>query len=197
MKKNYFTKAACSSCLVASSFLLMLTLPYCSSNAEPEDTKVVATEHNDAKFSNAKEADAKFLVNAAEINLEEIQLGELVETKSMIPEIKDLGTTMVTGHTKALKDLQNLADGKQISLPTSITNNGQDAYKKMMNEKGNRFDKAYCDMMVNSHKDAIDKFEKASKDAYDSDIRVWAASMLPALRIHLDRAITCQKMFGK
>ena len=48
-------------------------------------------------------------------------------------------------------------------------------------------------MMVEGHKAAISKFEKESKDATDPGIRAWAASMLTALRTHLDSAITCQK----
>ncbi len=191
--KHYAMKAS----VLTLSISMLLLLASCSSNPKPEDTKKEATEHNDAKFSSANETDAKFLVNAAEINLQEIQLGQLAETKSMMPEVKDLGANMSREHSKANVELQELASSKQISLPTSITNDGQDAYKKMMNEKGNHFDKAYCDMMVNGHKEAIEKFEKASKDAVDPDIKAWASSMLPLLRIHLDHALTCQKAAGK
>ena len=49
------------------------------------------------------------------------------------------------------------------------------------------------DMMVKGHKDAISKFEKASKDCDDADIRAWALATLPALRTHLDHSLTCQK----
>ena len=63
--------------------------------------------------------------------------------------------------------------------------------------KASDFDKEYCDMMVKGHKDAIDKFEKAINDASDPDIKAWASSMLPALRIHLDHSLTCQKKCEK
>ena len=43
----------------ASLILVLTTLPSCN-NSKPEDTKEVAEEHNDAKFDNAKEDDAKF-----------------------------------------------------------------------------------------------------------------------------------------
>ena len=197
MKTNILKTTFRKGVYVSAFFTLAFVLPSCNNNPKPEDTKKEATEHNAAKFTNATEADAKFLVNAAEINLEEIQLGQLVETKSMSPEVKDLGAMMSNEHAKAQKDLQELAAGKQISLPTSITDKGQESYKKMMNEKGKNFDKAYCDMMVDGHKAAITTFEKASTDAVDPDIKAWAASMLPTLRLHLDHALTCQKMAGK
>ena len=75
----------------------------------------------------------------------------------------------------------------------AITSDGQASYDKLMDKKGSAFDKAYCDMMVNGHKDAIDKFDKASTSVTDADIKAWAASMVSPMRAHLDAAITCQK----
>ena len=180
----------------ASLILVLTTLPSCN-NSKPEDTKEVAEEHNDAKFDNAKEDDAKFLVSAAEINLEEINLGQLAQNNSMNADVKSLGKMMETEHTKALSDLQALAAKKQITIPTALTDDGMSASKKLMEMKASKFDKEYCDMMVNGHKDAISKFEKASTDATDADIRNWASSMLPALRTHLDHSLTCQKKCDK
>ncbi len=172
--------------------LVAFTLTSCGNNSKQEDSKVVAEQHNDAKFDNAKESDADFLVAAAAINLEEIQLGELAQRKGTMAEVKQLGKMMETEHSKVLKDEQALASKKQITIPGMLTDNGKDAYKKLMDKTGKDFDKAYCDMMVDGHKNAITKFEKASADATDPDIKTWAASVLPGLRAHLDHAITCQ-----
>jgi len=179
-------------------FTLIVTfgLPSCN-NAKTEDPKEVANESNDAKFDNKKENDAEFLVAAAEINLEEIQLGQLAQKTSTMTEVKELGKMMEDGHTQAMSDLQALSAKKQITIPSTLTEAGQEANKKLMDKTGKDFDKAYCDMMVNGHKDAIDKFQKASTDATDPDIRKWATSMLPALQTHLDQSITCQKKFEK
>lgn len=167
----------------------------CSNRPKQQDTKNEAEEHNDAKFDNTQNNDAKFLVDAAEINLEEIRLGQLAQNHSMAADVKKLGKMMEEGHTKAQKELSDLADKKQITIPKSLTDNGESDYKKLQDEKGKDFDKKYCDMMVQGHKDAIDKFEKASKDVVDTDIKAWASAMLPALREHLDQSITCQHRF--
>jgi len=180
----------------ATVLVLTLTLPSCN-NEKAEDTKDVAEEHNDAKFDNAKEDDAKFLVSAAEINLEEIQLGQLAQSRGTTSQVKELGKMMETEHTKALADLQALAAKKQVTLPATITDNGMDSNKKLMEAKASNFDKEFADMMVSGHKDAISTFEKASTDAQDTEIRNWAASMLPALRLHLDHSIMCQKESDK
>ncbi len=182
--------------LSTATVVLTLTLPSCN-NPKLEDSKEVAEEHNEAKFSNAKEDDAKFLVNAAEINLKEIELGKLAQTRGTSNHVKELGKMMEKEHSKSLADLQVLAAKKQITIPTTLTEEGISANKKLMDYKAPKFDKEYADMMVGGHKDAISIFEKASTNAQDADIRNWATSMLPAFRKHLDQSITCQKECAK
>lgn len=177
--------------------LLMLVIPACDNAKTIKDTAEVAEEQNDAKFNNAKEEDAEFMVNAAEISLEEIQLGQLAQTRGSASHVKDLGKMMVTEHQKAFAELQVLASAKQITIPTTLTDDGKETYNNLMNTKASNFDKEYADMMVNGHKDAISAFEEASTDAKDPDIRNWALSTLPSLRQHLDMSIACQKKCEK
>jgi putative membrane protein len=177
----------------AMLFLISTTLPSCNSNTNTVDSKEVAEEHNEAKFDNDTEKDAEFLVSAAEINLKEIQLGQLAQKKSMHTQVKSLGMLMEKEHSKALEDLKILASKKQISIPLTLSDDGRSANTKLMDMKASNFDQEYCDMVVSGHKDAISKFEKASTDAADADIRNWASAMLPTLRTHLDLSISCQK----
>ena len=165
------------------------------SNSKTEDTKDVAENHNDAKFDDAKAKDAEFLVNAASINMEEIQLGELAQQQAATQEIRDLGKMMVDDHKKCLSETQALAASKSITLPSSLTKEGQDDYDKLMKETGTDFDKKYANMMVDGHKDAISKFEKASTDAQDGDIRNFASKTLPQLRAHLDHSMSCAEKY--
>lgn len=173
---------------------IIFFLSSCGNNSKPEDTKEVAEEHNDAKFDNKKqEKDAQFLVNAAEINLEEIKLGQLAQERGNASHIKELGKMMEEAHSKSLVELNALAKTKIITIPTSPTDNAMESYKNLNSKSGNDFDKAYADMMVNGHKDALNTFEKASENSNDADIKNWASTMLPDLRKHLDQAIKCQK----
>jgi putative membrane protein len=182
--------------LVFGSDVIVLTflfaLSSCNEHSKSDDSKAMAEEHNDAKFTDNKtENDAQFLVNSAEINLKEIQLGNLAAEKGTMAEVKDLGKMMAEAHSKSLNELKDLASKKQVTIPIVLTDEGQNEYKKL-NESGNDFDKNFCDMMVNGHKDAIAKFEKAADKSADTDIKNWANATLPTLRKHLDMAITCQ-----
>lgn len=184
--------------LVRGILFLAITVTMAScGQKKQEDTKEVAEEHNEAKFEKADEKDAQFLVNVAEINLEEVQLGQLAQKNGMMAEVRELGKSMEEAHAKAMAELKELAAKKQITIPTSLTDNGQDAYKKLLDKSGKNFDKAYCDMMVDGHKDAIGKFESAEADRKDAEIKAFAASTLPVLRSHLDHAMVCQAKCAK
>ena len=162
-------------------------------------TEEVAKEQNDAKFNeNAEQDNAKFLVKAAEINLEEISLGKLAEEKSTHADVKSLAKMMVTAHTKASEELKGLAAKKNISIPAENTQDIKDAYQKLSDKKDQKdFNKSYVDMMVDGHKNAITLFEKESTESSDADIKAWATSMLPELRKHLDHAIAVQEKCKK
>lgn len=167
----------------------------CDNKAKTEDSKEVAEDQNEAKIEGTKnENDAEFLVDVAEINQEEINLGKLAQEKGSMTDVKELGRMMEMAHTKAMTDLSALAMQKSISLPETKTEDVNEAYKKMTEKKsGKEFDKEYCDMMVDGHKKAIEKFEKVSTNSVDSDIKMMATNMLPDLRKHLEMAEMCQK----
>jgi putative membrane protein len=187
--KNYKTKMLQVTLILA----VMLGVSACNSN-KAEDTKVIAEDQNEEKIDNKKsEKDAQFLVNAAEITRSEISLGQLATQFAMTSYVKELGKMMEEAHTKSLADLTELAKTKNITIPDAQTDDGQEAYKKLSKTKGKEFDKAYAELMVKKHNDAISLFENASTESTDIDIRAWATSTLPNLRMHLDQSLMCQK----
>lgn len=191
MKTNYYFKTAL---LQLGVIISLFFLGSCNTTQKQEDTKDVAEEYNDAKFDgNKQEKDAQFLVNAAEMNMEEILVGRLAQQIGTTSHVKALGKMMEDAHTTSLNELTVLAKSKMITIPTSPTDNAQAAFKGLNEKSGTDFDKAYADMMVSDHKDAISTFENASTEGTDTDIRNWAATALPGLRKHLDAAMDCKK----
>lgn len=196
MKKvRYIQRALLPATFVATIFLITS----CSSNQQQsEDNRDVVGERNDEVFGNnelndnEEGQDAEFLITAAEINMEEIQLGKLAQQKGQTADVKELGKMMEDAHTKSLNELRALAERKMISIPTTSTDDAQEAYNELDEESGSDFDKAYVDKMVSEHKDAISTFEDATTDSDDADIRNWAEASLPGLRTHLDHSINSQ-----
>lgn len=158
-----------------------------------EGTANTAEEHNDAKFNNDTEKDAKFVVEAANADLLEISLANLAVTRSTHAEIKDFAKMLVDAHTKSYEELSKLAASKNITIPT-VANLDAPEYKTINDKNGNDFDKAFYNKNVEMHKDAVARFEEASKECQDADIRNYATSKLPDLRTHLDHAMDGQKL---
>jgi putative membrane protein len=197
MKYNMkFRKAILEGILMVA---ITCSLSSCTNSQRSEDLKNAEENTNTAAFDNESDIikDTQFLVDAAEINLEEIQLGQLAHAKAIRGDVKELAIMIEEDHTKSQNDLKELAAKKAMTIPTTVSDNGKEAYDKLNNKNENEFDKEYCNMMVKGHKEAITKFERASRDCVDKEIRAWAAGTLPALRKHLDRAITCQSRSEK
>ncbi len=182
--------------LLLSLFLAIATtlwLSSCEQKAKTTDTEEIAEEQNEPKVDATKEKDENFLMKAAEINLEDVQLGQLAQQKGTHADVKSLGQMLATEHGKAMSDLQALASSKSIAVPTSPTKDVQDKFQKLGEKSGMDFDKEYCEMMVNGHQNAIDLYENAANNAADPDIRSWANNMLPGLRNHLEQAKACRE----
>jgi putative membrane protein len=173
-------------------FMAMGTIS-CTDKSEVEDSKEIAETHNEAKFENSTtEYDAQFLVNAAEINLQEINLGMLAQQNSTNADVLELGKMIEEDHTKSMNELKELALNKNITIPVVSTESAVKEYEELKTKKGNEFDKKYCETMVSGHKNAVTIFEKASTDAIDLDIKNWAIATLSILRNHSDKAISCE-----
>lgn len=170
--------------------IIILSLNSCKNETKQEDPKEVAEDANEAKFDSVdnKEDDSEFLVDQAEINLAEIEIGKLAQQKGTNAEVKNFGKMLVDEHTKAASEVSALAKAKNFTLPTSLTEEGQDEYKKLNEKSGLDFDKKFADMMIDGHEKAIDKLQKAAKDAHDEDVRTWATNNIAGLTSHLEHA---------
>lgn len=176
--------------LILGAGLIIISLNSCKNETKQEDPKEVAEDANETKFDSidSKEDDSEFLVDQAEINLAEIELGKLAETKGTNPEVKKFGKMMVDDHTKAASEVSALAKTKNFTLPTSLTEEGQEEYNKLNEKSGADFDKKFADMMIDGHEKAINKLKKASEDAKDPDVRTWASNNIAGLTAHLEHA---------
>ncbi|ASZ15005.1 DUF4142 domain-containing protein [Chitinophaga pendula] len=134
------------------------------------------------------EKSSEFAIKAASGGMMEVALGKLAQEKGMNQRVKDFGAMMDRDHTKANDELKNLAAAKNITLPATAGEDHQKHIDNLSKKNGKDFDKDYIKMMVDDHKEDIDLFEKAAKDAQDPEIKAFAENTLPTLRAHLDSA---------
>lgn len=172
--------------LTVSSFSLMS----CGNSTSTADTpKEISKEYNETTFDDEyAKKDAQFLIDVAEINLEEIKMGQLAQQNSSSNSIKEMGKMMEDAHTKSYNDLTVLAQDKIVTIPTTMNENGNAYYEKMREKKGADFDKEYNEIMIADHKRAIELFERTAQESRDEDVRQFATKTLPVLQSHLNSA---------
>lgn len=140
--------------------------------------------------------DTTFAKEAASAGLMEVELGNLAQQNATNPRVKSFGEMMARDHSAANTELKSLAMAKNMILPDSMMKKHRDHVESMRKMTGKAFDNHYMDMMVKDHTEDVQKFEKASTGAIDTDLKGWASKTLPVLRTHLDsaRAINKSKM---
>jgi putative membrane protein len=175
------------------SLLCILLWTACSEKKQ-DDSKEVAEDQNEEKFDTTNlEADTEFAVEAADAGMLEVQAGSLALSKASSTKVKEFAQMMIDDHTKANEELKALATGKNITLPSAISDKHKKKYDDLAEKSGTDFDKAYADMMVKDHKDAVDMFKKAADKCKDQQIKAWAAEKIPALEQHLSTAENINK----
>lgn len=86
----------------------------------------------------------------------------------------------------------------QIESPATARGCGAtEAREDLADLSGVEFDRAYMDMMVDDHQEAVRKAEEKANADGDPDVRQWASRTLPTLCTHLQRAEAIQETLEK
>jgi putative membrane protein len=64
----------------------------------------------------------------------------------------------------------------------------RDLHERLSKLSGAEFDREYIDAMLNAHQKAVDAVEEKATDGDNAEVKQWAASTLPTLKQHLERA---------
>ncbi|HEV7347192.1 DUF4142 domain-containing protein [Telluribacter sp.] len=103
-------------------------------------------------------SDEQFATQTAEGSMLEIQLGNLAQQNGSSQQVKQFGQHMVKEHSAMNQNLKTIATGKGFKLPTTPSQQGMDKYTRLAAQKGVEFDRAYAQMMVESHQKTIQMF---------------------------------------
>ena len=132
-------------------------------------------------------SDKEFVIQAGYAGLAEVTLSQLALTRSEDAEVKAFAQRMVTDHGRANEELQKLATGKGLALPTALHDTNESALKDLQS-RGADFDARYAAQMVADHQKVIADFENAERTVADSDVKAFVTRTLPVLREHLQHA---------
>lgn len=133
-------------------------------------------------------ADRKFIEEATEGGLAEVELGKLAQQKSQSTMVKEFGSRMVQDHSKANDELKEIAESKGVQLPGAPDKEHQKDVEKLSKLSGAEFDREYAAHMLSDHKKDVSEFKKAADKSKDGDLKAFAGKTLPTLQEHLTMA---------
>jgi putative membrane protein len=128
---------------------------------------------------------SQFAMDAAHINMAEVEMGKLAQEKGSSEQVKDFGQRLEDDHSKALDELKEIASDKNITLPTTIDAKHKATHDKLAKLSGAQFDKAFAQEMVTGHKEALQKAQSAAKSEQDPQIKAFANKMVTSVQAHL------------
>ena len=121
--------------------------------------------------------DVSFIQKAAGGGQQEVENGKMAEKQGKSADVKRIGARMVADHTKANKELTELANRKGVKFDTRGV--------RAQNIGAADFDRQYLKLLEMDHKNDIAEFQKEAKSGNDRDVKAWAAKTLPTLQEHL------------
>ena len=151
------------------------------------DTAVQNLKQKAENLVNVGNPDSDFVVKATIANKEEINILQAGIDNGTSKELKAHARMMLTDHKKLGDKVSAYASDKGYTLPADDNGKANDELTKLnSHSKGNDWDKAWVDFMVNAHSDDISMFEKAQNNAKDSTLKNMIGSALPVLQNHYD-----------
>ncbi len=141
-----------------------------------------------AKPSALAAADKKFVKDAAQGGMAEVQLGQLASQRASDPQVKQFAEQLVNDHSKANEKLKQIASDKGLALPADIPSSAKREAAKLSKLNGPAFDREYMTHMVSDHKKDVSEFRAATKKARDPDVNQFAQQTLPTIEQHLQIA---------
>jgi putative membrane protein len=99
-------------------------------------------------------------------------------------------------HQQAQEKLQTIAQAHSVTLDTTPTWTQKREQGKLEKLSGAEFDQQYTKDMLEDHATDIKKFEKASQNIEDTDVKQYAQQTLPTLQTHLQHTASAAKSVG-
>ena len=118
-----------------------------------------------------------FIQKAAGGGQQEVENGKMAEKQGKSADVKRIGARMVADHTKANKELTDLANRKGVKFDTRGV--------RAQNIGSADFDRQYLKLLETDHKNDVAEFQKEAKSGDDRDVKAWAAKTLPMIQGHL------------
>jgi len=128
----------------------------------------------------------KFIEEAIQGNLAEVQVGQLAQEKGAIQGVRDFGAMLVKDHQMANEKATEVAQHMSVKVPDKPGLKQKALYDRLSRLSGTQFDRAFLESMVKDHREDIAQYQKESR--FTGAAADYAKQTLPKLHDHLKMA---------
>ncbi|MBY8875832.1 DUF4142 domain-containing protein [Micromonospora sp. PLK6-60] len=140
--------------------------------------------------------DTQYLQALHQVNLAEVESGNLAKQKGQNQQVKDLGAQFVTDHTQLDQTVKSTAQQLNVKLPNKPTADQQKVINKLKNLSGAEFDKAWVTAELAGHVQAIQATQTEISQGSDQSVVQLAQDALPVLQAHYDALVALAQQLG-
>jgi putative membrane protein len=138
-----------------------------------------------------------FVTQAAIGGMAEVEMGKLAVDKASSADVKKFGAQMVSDHAKANEQLEGIATGKSLKVPTALDAEHKAKPEMLSKKTGAEFDKAYVQAQVSGHERMQQLWDHEANDGKDADLKTFAEKTLPTVVKHYQMAKQLEAKLGK
>lgn len=136
--------------------------------------------------SGISNADRNLMRSLAHIHMAEIDMGKMAQTRSQDVTLRSFAQRMMDDHSKALEELQKLAQARGVVLPGGPGKNHVAAKEKLAAMTGEQFSREY--MMHagdTAHQEAHQLLQKAAQNTQDPALKAQVSKSLALVEQHM------------
>ena len=173
-----------------SLIIVMLSMAGCGGGGGTDSLSSTAdgsavTLGNSVAADTATVNSAQFLMDAYRDGLNEIQLSQLALQKAADSKVRSFAQRMIDDHTGLNNEITQLAQSKNIALPTDLSPEQKALADRLATLSGDEFDRAYMSDNVVVHRQDVTAARQQAEQGTDADVKMLADSARPILEIHL------------
>ena len=147
------------------------------------------TRNTPAQGAKLARGDRRFIEDAANSGMFEVQVAQLAAAKATDPNVRSFASMLVDHHTAANNELVQIANARGVELPAAPKRALRRDVEKLGKKNGDEFDRDFVrNVGIKAHEKDIKTFQKASKNVKDAQLNAFVDKTLPVLREHLAAA---------
>lgn len=155
-------------------------------NTNTSTSNAPANSNSEPAKADQTDKNQKFMTEAAEGGIAEVELGKMASTKAVSGEVKSFAKQMVTDHSKANDELKAIAAQQNVKLPPDANPVQKATADRLSKMTGNEFDNEYVKAQVADHEKTVALFQEEADNGTNAELKAFAQKTLPTLKMHLE-----------